>query len=290
MEDVLEGKDTRRFLDWDQVVHMAEFGQDTMPGECRSSREDRSSGYGSGSNHWAGGTFEQGMEMAKNGWPEGTKKMLDVRDDVWARISDRIIDPQPVYDVCGAVPDVAAFLGGEPECMLRVEDEERVGTHGNVLEIVINIGALSDVEAEEINFRGAGIASIIDVLEQLGYYCNVTLVSRATDYGGKCGIRYDIYLKGSSEPFDVDKFAFAVISPAMLRRVIFSLRECENEEVRGEVGIKECGGYGRSSEVSVEEGVLYFPLTYDLNSNEQVFDFVVKTLTDIGIEIGEGDE
>ncbi|MBM7554528.1 hypothetical protein JOC33_003466 [Thalassobacillus pellis] len=107
-----------------------------------------------------------------------------------------------------------------------------------------------------IERRGAAITALVSTLERAGRRCEVVAVSRA--YEGASSIEYRITLKSSQEKVNLPSIAFALAHPSMLRRLVFSARECEGKEIRDKVGIGKGDGYGIPTDIKeIESGTIY---------------------------------
>lgn len=189
-----------------------------------SSRQPRS-----GSDPWHGtNTFEEAVQIARQGWAEGAEKALALRAEVESAVRELINARASsyVYDVAGICVDVGRFLSGEPECFLT-ETTDGSATSRPVVKIVANLAASGAVSPESLSVRGAAIVAAIDVLEALGRRVEAWIAkgsshSRSSAAGSH---QTHVLVKRADQPLDIDRLAFAVAHPACLRRLCFSVME-----------------------------------------------------------------
>jgi hypothetical protein len=196
-------------------------------------------------------TMSEANDLARNGWPEGRKAMSESLSDQIARVKmDRM--PRRWHDVAGAYPDVQAAIAGDPLNMISIGDDERAARP--TIDILVNISCASAVSRESITLRGAAILSWVDALESAEYRVQVT--GHATT---KCDNRAlssaFIVLKRAQDPMDIDRLAYTMTHPSMLRRHICHFRECTP---RG----YESRAYGLPVNLTAQtipDNALYFP-------------------------------
>ena len=172
---------------------------------------------------WNGNvTLAQARAMlAGAGAPELTARIMALAADM-APVGYERPALGTTWGVSGAVVNVAAFVAGEPECML---DFHNPAATQRTLDVWISIGCAGAFAPEQIEARGAAICAMIDTTERGGVRVRVHWDAsvKSTDTGvcvSMCGI-----LKDYTAPLDLDLLAFVLAHPGMLRRVVFRLRE-----------------------------------------------------------------
>lgn len=199
------------------------------------------------------------LSVAQNGWEEG-RKMIDKYtkeyNTHWAKFF-----PQQDFgsdlkaDVSGSIINIDAYIMGDPECMLDFspnEDKPQEAKGQKLQRIIVNACCNCHVKIETIYQRGSLIASLVNSMELSGYNIEVILVWQV-DHGG-LQLRYTLTLKNFQDFLDVDKLAFAVAHPSMLRRFIFALIEQEPTEY-AKPYVE--GSYGYTSEITEADIVSY---------------------------------
>jgi hypothetical protein len=206
-------------------------------------------------------------------------------------MGERAVTVEPVYDVSGHWPDVGRFVTGQPDCMVDLGEEEKP-VAGKVLKVVVAGAAAAGVPADDITRRGAAVAALVDVLERCGRRCEVEWHQCVTSRGAMRSYSLRVGVKGAAEPVDAERLAFALLHPAMLRRIAFGVAERESMETRASLGFRTGGPYGYPADVPHgERGDVYLPVV-DASStwktDEGVSRWLVDTLRAQGVEMEEG--
>ena len=98
--------------------------------------------------------------------------------------------------------------------------------------------------------------SLIDKLEDAGMSCAITLCEYTDASQGKGKFLIEFPIKKAGQPLDIDRCAYAMVHPSMLRKICFALTETEPKAEGG-----WSGGYGRPIELPyhMRHGCVYFP-------------------------------
>ena len=228
-------------------------------------------------NGWHGTqTMAEAIDQAKYGWPEGTKRF---REAVGSIAIERLIGERqnfyPYYAVAGDEPDIDRYLAGEAESMLNYELRQEPG--GKLATFVINNCVSSFVSPERIINRGAAIAAAHSALTAEGYSIGIEIAS-ATRLRDEMGyLEYHIPIVHPGGYVSEDTIAWSIVSPAMLRRMIFALDEDNTPEFRAKIGAYSGGGYGTPHDMlsSPPPSILLIDRDegLDLNTPEEITDF-----------------
>jgi hypothetical protein len=179
--------------------------------------------------HFGTHTFEQAVELAHVGWPEGAARVAEIRAslDKYVEASKVAACQQFAWDVVGDFVDVGRVLFGEPEACGSYNEYE-TGRFGSqrVVRLYANLGVSAGVKAEAIFARGAVVLAAVDVLESLGLRVELW-AGKATSRvsGGEAQHQVEVLVKAASQPVDVDRLAFALCHNASLRRLCWSHQE-----------------------------------------------------------------
>ncbi|MEL7111401.1 MAG: hypothetical protein AAGK93_00505 [Pseudomonadota bacterium] len=218
-------------------------------GEAKSRSTDRFEFYGTR-------TFEEAVSFGRYGWKEGREKLvratLSLRDLAEGHLSVRSED----RDVYGSRPDVPLFCAGAPEHMVVPGD--RFGPAAPLVDLLVQACVSADADADEIINYGAALASLIDATEAERRRVRVTLAFGTVS----APYRHDILVrvKDHSEALDIDRLAFALACPSMLRRITFSLTEQGNSpEWFAVMGF----GYGQPSPIPPSGSEINVPSLQD---------------------------
>jgi len=219
---------------------------------------------------WAGGTWEEALVLAEQGWPEGADRLEKaVQGNLETINLSKIPKPHDAYDVTGHTVDIDRFLEGVPENMIS---EACSPIKARTVELLVCRGINSGSDSEDIMERGIIIASYADYLERSGISVGITIffhVRTREDYH----ITYYMRCKEPSEPMPGDRLAYYLGHTTLLRRIKFACMEREEEWLWEQYG----SGYGRSVELTKRDA----PKGYDV---------IVQTEDLMDMDIDEGIE
>tara|TARA_R100000995_G_scaffold51718_1_gene25024 strand:+ start:519 stop:1358 length:840 start_codon:yes stop_codon:yes gene_type:complete len=210
---------------------------------------------------WSGNVDVNGaMELAEYGWKDGRQHMSDQLDMAHASTSFERL-PSHEYNVAGYMPNIPLYVSGCPSHMMSPLGDER--SMGRVVEIKVNISASAHINEKTLMRRGASILSLVDKLEDSGLSCAITLIEYTKAHGNNGLI--EMPLKTAGQPLDVDRCAYAMVHPSMLRKIIFALTE---RQLNAEEDWS--GGYGVPSELPLHmrHGCVYFPSVNEMREHD----------------------
>jgi hypothetical protein len=185
---------------------------------------------------WSGNvTLAEAAGLASTGWQDGLRKMVAAMATASPRAA---VAPAYVMDVAGAYPMAAAAAAGAPDCMVcPLPVENRVKP---VVRLAVNTWASCMYEAPQYTVFGAALASYIDALESAGYRLELIHMVHCEMGSGRNPRRYTTraVIKRAEQPLEMDRLAFALMHPAMLRMIGF--QHMAASPVRVEIG-SSCG-------------------------------------------------
>lgn len=176
-----------------------------------------------------GATFADTVNMARNGWASG---MAAVRREIDVAAPARSNGAAAAYApaVAGFRPHVGRFAAGAPDCM--VGRNEGGLSPSSVVKLVVDLTNHCGVDAQHIVRWGAALALTVDKLEADGTTVEVVGVLETTGDGHGTApsqtLAAHVTLKRSGMVLDLDRLAFMVAHPAVLRRLFF--RHIERDE------------------------------------------------------------
>lgn len=174
-------------------------------------------------------SFEETMQMALyTGWPEGRKLLHEALAIVQPKPK---IHPVISLEVAGAFPCVPAFNAGDPSCMF-IDPQADFHNTKPIVRIDYNNGSDYTVTAEQLMLRGAAVLSFANALEtELGLSTELRIVTNSYSGWGadKKWFRCSVVYKEAGQPLDLDRAAFALAHPSVLRRMILALVEQHQE-------------------------------------------------------------
>lgn len=192
------------------------------------------------------------VDIARRGWPEGTGKLLRGLDNLSNLQASNCLGPATHYDVAGELPDVGRYCAGEAEHMMSWEPD----VLGALPVVRIDFDGCynANTKPHQITNQGIALLSCIDELEQSGRA--VELLWSATSAGGGVIWSVQTAVKEAGDHFDVDRAAFALAHPAMLRRLWFAVTE-QDERAKPLGG--GFGGVRRMPQHLRDPGTWYLP-------------------------------
>lgn len=265
------------FIKHAERVNSEASGQRFNGMDCSSLTEGNRRWYGTDS-------LEEAIRLSYTGWREGREKLQNLSDRLEINslfLNTRRIKAQ--YDVEGDEPDIDLYLLNCPENM-ATQVECIQPRHGKVFHFVINRSASCEVAAETLVRRGAALLLVFKTAILLGYSVEVTLTEAVDDHAGD---QYEISIPilHSGDPINIDTLAFMFMHPAVLRRLLFALAECEERVIRDKFGFKCSGGYGQPSDIQIlTKGDVYIGVNDGLlRSDDEIEPYSMKVLESMGI-------
>lgn len=220
MQKTRQGRSTfLAFESWAEYLDAAEHGPRVWPTYDQSSQDPE--------HGWAGATFPEAIRIAREGWPEGTARL--VRDlEAATPLARAGITNAITYDVGGALPDVPLFVAGDPAHMITFAPTEKRA--GRIVRVACNQFVSAKCSAQAINNRGAAILSWIDAIEQQGHQAELCAIYyEACRKAREHVFCTEIPVKRAGEPMELDRLAFLFAHPAMFRRLHFAIHEQHEE-------------------------------------------------------------
>jgi hypothetical protein len=184
----------------------------------RYSRDDTCGGQGA---KWAGGTWAEVNQAAREGWKDGRARMV-----AGLERANTLNKPAPRrsrgYDVAGAYPHVARAVAGDPCSMVSLGDCTVAARP--IVRLVIPRGASCVVKPHQMENYGIALLSHVDAMENEGYSVEITTTDTSHGYDG---VLLDVrcIAKRAGEPLDLDRLAFILAHPGMFRRLGFTFVE-----------------------------------------------------------------
>ena len=237
-------------LEFNSITEMAQYLESTerLPGAGEFSIRDQSA-------RECSMTWDQTMDLARNGgyWIEGAEQMVDGMANATA-LRENHAQPMIQYDVAGFMPDVPAYLAGQPDCMMQYDEGDM--TVAQMPTVTIGVGTFSHAVAASSAFnRGVAILSLIDAIEAVGYRVQLDFVGDNREMFGSASVkRIRVVLKRAQDHWNPGNVAFATANAAMLRRLTVACLERDEDTVP-----RTQAGYGQGDDGYIEEYSLAFP-------------------------------
>ena len=242
----------KRYESFDDFIrHITDDSLPTWKG-ARASEDEPS--------RWSGNvTVAEAVKLASFGWKEGREQMSTELDMAHNATSFERL-PSFEYDVAGYMPNIPLYVSGCPSHMMSPLGNEQ--SMGRVVEFKVNISASASFDAEQLMRRGASILSLVDKLEDAGMSCAITACEYTNASSGKGNFLIEFPLKRAGQPMDIDRCAYCLVHPSMLRKLCFVEQELEP---RAEDGWSY--GYGTPQDLPLHMrlGCVYFPEIRHMN-------------------------
>lgn len=197
-------------------------------------------------------TFAEAVHLARFGWKEGRDKLTEAMVQVAPqREIHRVIH----RDVAGEYPLVHFAVAGDPMAMALPRNVALAGSPVVRIDYASNVPAR--VDARCVINRGAALLSIIDRLEQRGFSTELRIImsSEPAKYESTSpNYNLSIVYKRAGDALDIDRAAFALINPAVQRRLKFALQEQHARLERGYTN-----SYGMVVRKPLDQDAIYIP-------------------------------
>jgi len=238
-------------------------------------------------------TLDEAILLCRKGWREGVVEIEKLRAEIEKLVEGNIPVPTTRYRVTGpGAIHMGRFNQGRPDAFRHKVDSSitRESHVPRILRVVINMSASGAVTHDTFIRRGAALAAAVNVLERRRIRCQIDVVEATTNkLANGATLENVVTVKLPEEATSPDKLAFMLGHPAMLRRIIFSVQEHEDDATRKRFGIGlENGMYGLPGEAS-DQGEIYVGriLTPTEWSDALTMAWLRKTLSAQGIKLSE---
>ena len=127
------------------------------------------------------------------------------------------------YGPVGAFPSIPAYAAGVPEDMF-VPLEDGAANSKPIVRIAVNVVCSAWVDPQDIINRGAAVVALVDKIQSEGQRVELIAFCHITGHNDDRYIM-SVTVKRPEEPIDMDRVAFALAHPSMLRRCFFRVIE-----------------------------------------------------------------
>jgi len=189
--------------------------------------------------------YEKAIELLESGWREGADKIDDVSAELSETETGYIDLPSFEPSEQGEIVEPASYFAGDPECFYIQKPVERAVP---VVKIGIPCCIGAGEDASSLVNRGLAMLALINTIEHNRINTELWIVHYSERSSST--VLYEIKVKASDSPFDMDKLAFICAHPAFFRRIVFATLERESPEFRKAHGIYSDGGYGTVEQIT----------------------------------------
>lgn len=200
-------KHEQNFDSWAEFVEAVQQPRVWGHGDRCNSHATRAWWYGTAS-------FEEAVDLALHGWKEGRDRMAD---GLQCAPSVSVYSSRQM-DVGGAYPIIPIALAGDP-CSMVDEGAQTIAAHP-IVRLRVDIVAPGSVDTNAMINNGIAALSIVDAMESAGYSVELSIGSAITDEH-----LLIVTVKRAGQSLDLDRAAFALANPSMLRRFHCALME-----------------------------------------------------------------
>lgn len=222
--------------------------------------QDRGRGsYGNDSAWDAGVSAGEAMGLAVTGDP----RLVSAQSEAVNRVAAGLANAPTMASerhFSGARVDVAAYLGGNPRCMVRRIRAPRPVRHVSVY-VAGQCGA--DISAQNMLVRGATIVGLLEALQTQQIGVNLYVV--VGTHGRTDGSCFQV-IQIDSQPLDLSVASFALAHPAFARNVAYTLaRSLDGFDGGSWPAIRDDAGTRKA--LGLEPGDIYIPAPANRDAN-----------------------
>lgn len=214
------GRQGRCVTTFNSLGAFTEYIGSTEPNMIYSDPLNRASGT-IGNGRWSGtNTYQEAVDLMKNGYREGTEK-LKARLKAQTQDEEKVVRKM-VLDAVGFQPVVPNYLMGLPNSMVNTK---MVAKKQKVITLNKDISYNAGFTTDEIFEYSARTLRLVQSLEAQGYAINLNVI---------LGIRYEgtddeeiikVRVKSANERMNLQKVSFPIAHQSMLRRMLFKYLE-----------------------------------------------------------------
>lgn len=243
------------------------------------------------SESFAGGTMYEAFKLARKGWAEGVRGIVQVLGRIETSTQEAVQSRwRTKHDVRGGGVNVARMLTDHPRYMRR---RVRVQTP---VQRAIRIGFAYNYSAgisrESVMQRGAVIAALVDALRRAGrpVYVDALWINCGEDQDVR--VVQVVPVSTPGQPLDMGRLAFAAASTMMLRHIGFAAFEKDGRAKRigkrGHFGYPPRAGHARAEEIGSSYDLFFSPMYFhdkQWSTPEGTAKWIVEKLAGMGIKV-----
>lgn len=183
-------------------------------------------------------SLEEAIELCRFGYHKDFNKLIELKMKLEKYVKMSSKKNKQYNDYIGYVPDVKAYLEGNPLSMLNKCNPQR-----KKIDIYMNTSFYGNTSSSAIFNRGAIVLTLIEILENLGYSVDFHLFEMSTV--SEQMHFSEFILKQETERLNPQKLYFPLCHPSWIRRLNFRLIE----ETKDATNYGWASGYGRPSDI-----------------------------------------
>lgn len=239
-------------------------------------------------------SFNEAVDLMRYGDDELYKKILKDKKslDIQRIIGNELKKAKQHNDVVGFQPNVPAYLTNNPMTMININQNK---TSQRIINILLSADVSAYVDTDDVEKAGSVYLNAIDILERLGYRCNLYLGYCVNNRNhNNCNRMYMITkIKTDKEPLNIKKTAFPLAHASMFRRIGFGwIERCNCYGDTDECDDITNNGYGspyRDTETITKELKKYLKKDFSIwsyqNADGVSIEGAIDSLKDCGIDL-----
>lgn len=240
---------------------------------------------------FCGASRPAAFEMARMGWAEGRKNMVEAMAQARPSIA---LSPAFMMDVAGAYPIAALAAAGDP-CSMVLPDPVETAPR-QIVRLAVNVWASCAYTSAQFTSYGAAVLSYIDAIESTGARVELNMLCHCSvGDGTRDSYTTVVPIKRAEEPVEIDRLTYCFTHVSMLRRLFFTHMQIAD----GVAGKMPGCGYPRNpDEGDVEAGIIVVPGINTIHYTDKALkspaacakylsNIMEKVLTQVGIELPE---
>ena len=172
-------------------------------------------------------SFDEARNLMINGWEEGARKINEGVKKIKLKTQNKL-SFKSEYNVIGGNASVPRYLQGIPTNMIK---NSPVQKKTKIINVYKSAGYSSEYTADDVMKEAAKAVLIIDMIEKMGYRCNLFIVKYNNELHrtlldkSQQTFTFKIKIKDANERLNIKKMAFFLAHPDFQRRIVWRLYE-----------------------------------------------------------------
>lgn len=168
--------------------------------------------------HWGGGVSADCAKVLVNGDTSNLAKAQEILDKL--EVSDLLTNNITVLEnaVAGFVPNVAAYIAGQPETMFDLQQQEQPNVNAPI-RVFIETTVSSGISHQQLLARGIATLAFVMAMNTIR---PVELYTISAVMDNNRSATYGYAVKLASHPLDLARAVWMLTSPGFARAIMFS--------------------------------------------------------------------
>jgi len=229
--------------------------------------------------NWLGMTYSKAKALS--GYPSALDSISRIAASIAA--SEQISAPRSIKRTrvyvgldCDGELDIDRYRAGSDTPLATRKRTPRHSV-GKIIHLTCNFGGTCNYSAEQLQYAGATLCALAQLLEQAGYRCEITGLNSSVGVYTSGHARHSLLcvpIKDANDPLDISTLAYVTANPAFFRLVMF--RRLLPHMLRGN---RFCFSMGSTRPTPVQfQGDIHIQETWSL---EQAINAARRALTSL---------